>query len=94
MLVRALGLGIWTALPLAAVAAGCIAVVVDWLLLTRLRTAKAPELSSLMVTLGAVLALYAASTAWLGSDIRRLPPSVINGTRCRSVRSASRRRSC
>ena len=33
-----------------------------------------------MVTLGAVLALYSAlTTAWLGSDIRRLPPSVING---------------
>ena len=78
-LVRAQGLGIWTALPLAGVAAGLIAVVVDWLLLTRLRTAKAPELASLMVTLGAVLALYSALTAWLGSDIRRLPPSVISG---------------
>ena len=32
-----------------------------------------------MVTLGAVLALYSALTAWLGSDIRRLPPSVMNG---------------
>ena len=78
-LVRAVGLGIWTALPLAAAAAGLIAVVVDWLLLTRLRTARAPELASLMVTLGAVLALYSALTAWLGSDIRRLPPSVISG---------------
>ena len=78
-LVRALGLGIWTALPLAAIAAGCIAVVVDWLLLTRLRTARAPELASLMVTLGAVLALYSALTAWLGSDIRRLPPAVLSG---------------
>ena len=78
-LVRAQGLGIWTALPLAAVAAGCIAVVVDWLLLTRLRGARAPELASLMVTLGAVLALYSGLTAWLGSDIRRLPPGVIGG---------------
>ena len=78
-LVRALGLGIWTALPLAAIAAGCIAVVVDWLLLTRLRTARAPELASLMVTLGAVLALYSGLTAWLGSDIRRLPPAVLSG---------------
>jgi branched-chain amino acid transport system permease protein len=77
-LVRSFGLGIWTALPVAAVAAGLIAVVVDWLLLTRLRQAKAPELASLMVTLGAVLALYSALTAWLGSDIRRLPPGVIS----------------
>ncbi len=53
--------------------------VVDWLLLTRLRRARAPELASLMVTLGAVLALYSALTAWLGSDIRRLPPDVISG---------------
>jgi branched-chain amino acid transport system permease protein len=78
-LVRSLGLGIWPALVLAAIAAGLIAVALDWLLLTRLRTARAPELASLMVTLGAVLALYSALTAWLGSDIRRLPPDVING---------------
>ncbi len=78
-LVRSLGLGIWPALVLAAIASGTIAIVVDWLLLTRLRTARAPELASLMVTLGAVLALYSALTAWLGSDIRRLPPDVMNG---------------
>ena len=78
-LVRSAGLGIWTALPLAAIAAGLIAVVLDWLLLTRLRNTRAAELTSLMVTLGAVLALYSALTAWLGSDIRRLPPSVISG---------------
>lgn len=77
-LVRSLGLGIWTALPVAAIASGLIAVVVDWLLLTRLRRARAPELSSLMVTLGAVLALYSAVTAWLGSDVRRLPPGLIS----------------
>ena len=39
----------------------------------------APELSSLMVTLGGVLALYAALTVWLGPEIRRLPPGVIAG---------------
>ncbi len=75
---RSLGLGIWTALPVAAIASGLIAVVVDRLLLTRLRRARAPELSSLMVTLGAVLALYSAVTAWLGSDVRRLPPGLIS----------------
>ena len=31
-----------------------------------------------MVTLGGVLALYSALTAWLGPDIRRLPPGVIS----------------
>ncbi len=78
-LVRSLGFGIWTALPLAAIAAGVIAVVVDWLLLTRIRTTPGAELTSLMVTLGAVLALYSALTAWLGSDIRRLPPGALSG---------------
>ena len=76
--VRQLGLGIWTALPLAALFSGAVAVALDWLLLTRLRHAKAPELASLMVTLGAVLALYSALTAWLGPDIRRLPPGLVS----------------
>src|ERR1700736_4696132 len=49
------------ALPLAAVGAGIIAVGLDWLLLSRLRRVNAPELSSLMVTLGGVLALYSAA---------------------------------
>jgi branched-chain amino acid transport system permease protein len=78
-LTKSLGASIWAALPLAALAAGAIAVVLDWVLLSRLRRIGAPELSSLMVTLGGVLALYAALTAWLGPDIRRLPPGVIAG---------------
>ncbi len=77
-LTRSLGLSIWTALPVASLGAGAIAVVLDWLLLSRLRRLQAPELSFLMVTLGGVLALYAALTAWLGPDIRRLPPGVIS----------------
>ena len=77
-LTRSLGLSIWTALPVASLGAGAIAVVLDWLLLSRLRRLHAPELSFLMVTLGGVLALYAALTAWLGPDIRRLPPGVIS----------------
>ena len=67
------------ALPAAAVGAGVVAVALDWLLLTRLRRAHADELASLMVTLGAVLALYAAAAAWLGPDIRRLPPDLVGG---------------
>ena len=70
-------LGLAVALPVAAVASGAIAVVIDWLLLARLRRARADELASLMVTLGAALALYAAASTWLGPDIRRLPPDVI-----------------
>ena len=78
-LTKSLGASIWMALPAAALAAGAIAVVLDWVLLSRLRRIGAPELSSLMVTLGGVLALYAALTAWLGPDIRRLPPGIIAG---------------
>lgn len=78
-LTRAWGWPIAAALPAAAVAAGLIAVVFDWLLLSRLRRIGAPELSSLMVTLGGVLALYAALSAWLGTEIRRLPPGTISG---------------
>ncbi len=78
-LTRAAGLPIWLALPVAAAGSGVLAVAFDWLLLSRLRRARAPELSSLMVTLGGVLALYSALTAWLGSDIRRFPPGLVNG---------------
>ncbi len=73
-----MNLPIAAALPLAAVASGAIAVILDWLLLSRLRRIQAPELSSLMVTLGGVLALYSALTAWLGPDIRRLPPGTVS----------------
>jgi branched-chain amino acid transport system permease protein len=75
---RATGLGLWPVLIVASAGAGVIAVVVDTLLLTRLRRSGAPELASLMVTIGAVLALYAAATFAFGSDIRRLPPGLIS----------------
>ena len=71
------GLSLWLALPAAALGSGALAVALDALLLTRLRRTRADELASLMVTLGAVLALYAAMTAWLGPDIRRLPPGLL-----------------
>lgn len=76
-LTRQLGWPIWAALPVAALGSGVVAVALDWLLLTRLRRINAPELASLMVTLGAVLALYSAMTSILGPDIRRLPPELI-----------------
>jgi branched-chain amino acid transport system permease protein len=67
---------LWLALPAAALATGALAVLLDALLLTRLRRVKAPELASLMVTLGATLLLYAVMTAWLGTEIRRFPPGL------------------
>ncbi len=73
------GFSIWVALPFAAVASGLIAIVIDALLLGPLRRAKAPELSSLMVTLGATLFLYSLMTAWFGTEIRRFPAKVFDG---------------
>jgi branched-chain amino acid transport system permease protein len=78
-LTLAAGVPVWLALPAASIAVGGAAVLIDALLLTRLRRSKAPELSSLMVTLGATLFLYSAATAILGTDIRRFPPSVFEG---------------
>ena len=67
------------AVALAAVSVGGAAVIIDGLLLTKLRRSKAPELASLMVTLGATLLLYSLADAVLGSDIRRFSPKVFNG---------------
>ena len=74
-----LHLPIWAALPVAACATGVLAIGVDELILGPLRRAKAPELSSLMVTLGATLLLYSLMTAWFTTDIRRFPPAVFDG---------------
>lgn len=70
---KALGLSVWLALPFGALSSGCIAVVVDTILLTRLRRTKAPELSSLMVTIGATLFIYTGLSVVYGTEIRRFP---------------------
>jgi len=77
--VQGLGWPLYAAFPAAILAAGLVALVVDHLLLTPLRRARAPELASLMVTLGATLVLYSllASPLGLGTEIRRFPPGVI-----------------
>jgi branched-chain amino acid transport system permease protein len=75
---KSLGLPIWAALPAAAVVTGLVAILFDAALLTPLRRKKAPELASLMVTLGATLLLYSLATAIFGTEIRRLPPTVIS----------------
>ena len=77
---RQFGANIWVALPLGALSAGLVAVVSDWILLTRLRRAKAGELASLMVTLGAVLALYSLMAVFIGTDIQRFPFGFVDNT--------------
>ena len=71
--VKSLGLAFWWGLPIGAMAAGLIAVLLDGLILSPLRRRRADELSSLMVTLGAVLALYAAASLVFGAEVWRLP---------------------
>ncbi|WP_026608425.1 branched-chain amino acid ABC transporter permease [Methylocapsa acidiphila] len=78
LLAAGAGAPIALALPLAAILAGLVAVVLDFLLLTRLRRTRAPELASLMVTLGATLFLYSAMSALLGSEIRRFPAGLLD----------------
>jgi branched-chain amino acid transport system permease protein len=73
-----LGFSIWAALPFAALVSGITAALIDSLLLTPLRRAKAPELSSLMVTIGGTLFLYSGMAAIYGTQIRRFPPDVFN----------------
>ena len=67
-LARTFAWPIWALLPVAALIAGCVAVVLDWLLLARLRRVRAPELASLMVTLGGALALYAGAVEPIGHE--------------------------
>jgi branched-chain amino acid transport system permease protein len=78
-LAKSLALPIWLVLPLTALGAGLTAMLLDGLLLTRLRRVKASELASLMVTLGATLLLYALMTAGFGTEIRRFPAAWFDG---------------
>ncbi len=71
------GATLWLALPAGALAAGGLAVVVDTLLLMPLRRVRAPELSALMVTVGAVLLLTSLLSMGLGTEIRRFPPGML-----------------
>ena len=79
-LTQALGLPVWASFLLAVLVSGILAALIDALLLTRLRRARAPELASLMVTLGATLLLYSLSSSLLGVEIRRFPAAAINSS--------------
>ena len=59
---------------------GLIAAIVDTSLLGPLRRRNAPELSSLMVTMGGVLFLNTVMTLIFGPDIFRLPENTISNT--------------
>jgi branched-chain amino acid transport system permease protein len=68
---------LWLAAPGGALAAGLLAALIDALLLTRLRSRKAPELAALIVTLGGVLLLTSALNLAFGAEIRRFPAQLL-----------------
>jgi branched-chain amino acid transport system permease protein len=78
VLVRDVGLPLWAAGLLAALATGVIAMVCDTAVLLPLRRAKAPELASLIVTLGGVLLLNSVMFLIFGAEVRRFPVDVLS----------------
>jgi branched-chain amino acid transport system permease protein len=78
VLVRDVGLPLWAAGPLAALATGVIGMVCDTAVLLPLRRAKAPELASLIVTLGGVLLLNSIMFLIFGAEVRRFPVDVLS----------------
>jgi len=78
VLVRDVGLPLWAAGLLAALATGIIGMVCDTAVLLPLRRAKAPELASLIVTLGGVLLLNSIMFLIFGAEVRRFPVGVLS----------------
>jgi branched-chain amino acid transport system permease protein len=78
VLVRDVGLPLWAAGLLAALATGVIGMVCDTAVLLPLRRAKAPELASLIVTLGGVLLLNSVMFLIFGAEVRRFPVDVLS----------------
>jgi branched-chain amino acid transport system permease protein len=78
VLVRDAGLPLWVAGLLAALGTGVIGMVCDTAVLMPLRRAKAPELASLIVTLGGVLLLNSVMFLIFGAEVRRFPVDVLS----------------
>jgi branched-chain amino acid transport system permease protein len=73
-----LGLGLVAAGLAGAVVAGLAGMACDTVLLTPLRRARAPELSSLMVTLGGVLLMDSVMQIGFGAEVRRFPAGLLD----------------
>lgn len=76
--VRDLGMPPWAAGAFGALGTGIIGVACDGAVLTPLRRAKAPELSSLIVTLGGVLLLNNVMLLVFGAEVRRFPVTLLS----------------
>ena len=75
--VKNLAMPIWLAGIAGAIGAGLVGVILDTAILTRLRKARASELSSLVVTLGGVLLFNNLMTIYFGAEVRRFPVNVL-----------------
>ena len=75
---RGLDLPLWLAAVLGALGTGVVALVCDTILLTPLRRNKAPELASLIVTLGGVLLLNSLMFLAFGAEVRRFPVDLLS----------------
>ena len=80
VLVRDVGLSLWVAGLLAGLATGVIGMVCDTAVLMPLRRTKAPELASLIVTLGGVLLANSVMFLIFGAEVRRFPVDVLSQT--------------
>ncbi|MBF0563145.1 MAG: branched-chain amino acid ABC transporter permease [Alphaproteobacteria bacterium] len=76
--VQELAVPLWGAVALGVVGSAVLGVVCDGLLLSRLRATKAPELSSLMVTLGGVLLFNSLMNLMFGAEVRRFPAGALS----------------
>jgi branched-chain amino acid transport system permease protein len=76
--VRGLGLPLWLAAVFGALGTGVVALACDTILLTPLRRNKAPELASLIVTLGGVLLLNSLMFLAFGAEVRRFPADLLS----------------
>lgn len=77
MLVESGHLPMWLAGVLGAIGAGLVGLVLDTALLGPLRRAKAPELSSLVVSLGGGLLFINLTTIHFGAEVRRFPANAL-----------------
>jgi branched-chain amino acid transport system permease protein len=72
-----LGLPLWAAVVLAAIASGLVGVLIDVLVLKRLRQRNAPHLIPMIATIGLAIALNNASQGIYGAGNMRFPSGLI-----------------
>jgi branched-chain amino acid transport system permease protein len=75
--VTRLDCSLWLALPLAALAAGLVGLLIDFLVLRPLRARQAPHLMPMIATIGVTLLLTNVMQGFFGAEVQRFPPGLI-----------------